>query len=130
MIIFLLVALLSSPLQSAFQVRESVDCIELNHYHDKQGKLVYDQIVFWKANPSDGRFVVRAWCMANDDCRPLTVNGIYKVVWRDGNLVRYVSSRLYRESWTQIDPERENKKHFDESSRISLAGRIREVDCE
>ena len=107
---------------------EYVDLIELNHFYDQQGRLVYDQVIFYERAPETGRFQVRAWCLVEDrDClnrRPIKnqQTDLYQVDWYDTDqrLLRKITSRLYRESWTQIDPERVNKKLHDERSRISM----------
>ncbi len=107
---------------------EYVDLIELNHFYDQKGGLVYDQVIFYERAPETGRFQVRAWCLVEDrEClnRRPTKNlqtDLYQVDWYDSDqrLLRKITSRLYRESWTQIDPERANKKLHDERSRISM----------
>ena len=107
---------------------EYVDLIELNHFFDQKGGLVYDQVIFYERAPETGRFQVRAWCLVEDreylNRRP-TKNiqtELYQVDWYDSDqrLLRKITSRLYRESWTQIDPERANKKLHDERTRISM----------
>lgn len=107
---------------------EYVDLIELNHFYDPKGGLVYDQVIFYERAPETGRFQVRAWCLVEDrEClnRRPTKNlqtELYQVDWYDSDqrLLRKITSHLYRESWTQIDPERANKKLHDERSRISM----------
>ena len=108
---------------------EVVDLIELNHFYDQQGRLVYDQVIFYERAPETGRFQVRAWCLVEDreslNRRPVKnqQTELYQVDWFDSDqrLHRKITSRLYRESWTQIDPERVNKKIHDERSRIAMA---------
>ena len=107
---------------------ENVDLIELNHFFDQQGRLVYDQVIFYELAPETGRFQVRAWCLVEDreylNRRPVQdqETQLYEVNWfdTDQRLKRKITSRLYRESWTQVDPERSNKKLHDERLRISL----------
>ena len=109
-------------------VDEFVDLIELNHFYDQRGRLVYDQVIFYERAPETGRFQVRAWCLVEDrEClnrRPVKnyKTQLYQVDWfdTDQRLLRKITSRLYRESWTQIDPERANKKIHDERSRIAM----------
>lgn len=109
-------------------VDEYVDLIELNHFFDQQGRLVYDQVVFYERAPETGRFQVRAWCLVEDreylNRRPVKnqETELYQVDWfdTDQRLLRKITSRLYRESWTQVDPERSDKKFHDERLRISL----------
>lgn len=125
-----LIALLSIPLN--LTTHEHVDAIELNHFFDQRGHLVYDQLVFWERNPANGRFQVRAWCLVDDretlNRRPLkNDNGLYECFAVDSNerLTRRIVSRVFRESWSQTDPEREDKKHHHESLRIELVKRKR-----
>lgn len=109
-------------------VDEFVDLIELNHFYDQRGRLVYDQVIFYERAPETGRFQVRAWCLVEDreylNRRPVKnyETQLYQVDWfdTDQRLLRKITSRLYRESWTQIDPERANKKIHDERSRIAM----------
>jgi len=107
---------------------EYVDLIELNHFYDHQGRHVYDQVIFYEQSPETGRFQVRAWCLIEDrdnlSRRPVknAETQLVQVDWFDNDqrLVRKITSRSFRESWTQIDPERANKKILDERSRIAL----------
>lgn len=109
-------------------VDEYVDLIELNHFYDQLGRPVYDQVIFYERAPETGRFQVRAWCLVEDreslNRRPVKNYGtqLYQVDWfdTDQRLLRKITSRLYRESWTQVDPERANKKRHDERSRIAM----------
>lgn len=126
----LLIALLSIPLN--LTTHEHVDAIELNHFFDQRGHLVYDQVVFFERTPTTGRFQVRAWCLVDDrealNRRPeKNDNGLYECFMVDSNerLTRRIVSRVFRESWTQIDPEREDKKRHAESLRIELVKRKR-----
>jgi len=107
---------------------EYVDLIELNHFYDQQGRLVYDQVIFYEHAPETGRFQVRAWCLVEDretlNRRPIKnyQSQLYQVDWfdTDQRIFRKITSRLYRESWTQVDPERANKKLHDERLRVSM----------
>lgn len=106
---------------------ENVDCIELNHFHDRAGKMVFEQVIFWDRVPETGRFHVRAWCLVDDtnvSNRPSKneLNGLYEVVLSSQHqiVLAKITSRLYKESWTTFDPERYDKKCLDESNRVSL----------
>ncbi len=107
---------------------EHVDLIELNHFYDQHGRLVYDQVIFYELTKDTLRFQVRAWCLVEDreslNRRP-TKNyqtELYQVDWYDTDqrLLRRISSRLFRESWSQVDPERVNKRLHDERLRLSM----------
>lgn len=66
MLAAILFALMSVPISFPDQATEHVDLIELNHFHDQAGKLVYDQVIFYERAPETGRFQVRAWCLVED----------------------------------------------------------------
>ena len=125
-LVFVLCAIVSS--KGNHTAEEYVDLIELNHFYDQQGRLVYDQVIFYERPPETGRFQVRAWCLVEDredlNRRPIKnyQTQLYQVDWYDTDqrILRKVTSRLYRESWTQVDPERANKKLHDERLRISM----------
>jgi len=114
---------------------EYVDLIELNHFYDQLGRLVYDQVIFYERIPETGRFQVRAWCLVEDreflNRRPVKnyQTQLYQVDWfdTDQRLHRKVSSRLYRESWTQIDPERVNKKMHEERLRTAMIQNLKKL---
>ena len=107
-------------------LRESVDLIELNHFYDDLGRHAYDQVIFYEWSSEHCRYHVIAWCLVEDDTARLPVQlpgGRDTLVrWYDRDVKRFreVRSELYRETWTQTDPERENKKVLDEKDRISL----------
>ena len=117
------------------RVDEYVDLIELNHFYDQPGRLVYDQVIFYERSVATGRFQVRAWCLVEDrealNRRPIRnyVTDLVEVDWYDTDrrVLRRVTSRLYRESWTQIDPERADKKSHPEHLRVSLSLPNRDV---
>jgi hypothetical protein len=92
-----------------------VDCIELSHIFDMKGRIIYDQMIAWEWNPTNGKFQVRGWCLCNEDY-PITFDGITKFENKDYRL----HSPLFRESWSILDPERENKKVWPESMRYAL----------
>lgn len=110
-------------------IEEQVDMIELNHFYDPLGRHVYDQVIFYHISPETGKFRVRAWCLIEDreslSRRPLrdAQTSTVRVDWYDDNqkLLRRLSSKLFRESWTQVDPERSDKVQLEEKLRLSLA---------
>ena len=125
MIALLLALLLFS--RSPFELTDHVDLIELNHHYDACGNHSFDQLVFWEIDPATERFRVRAWKMRNDvDAHPLEVNGTYQIRITNNGLTTLVQSRMFRESWTQIDPEQANKRLHPEGERIELAKLVEE----
>ncbi len=109
------------------EFRERVDLIELNHYYDDLGRLQFDQVIFYEWSPDFRRFHVIAWSLVEGDLRKMPSkvpgNAEYSVKWfdRDSKVQREVRSKLYRETWSQTDPERINKLLIDEKDRLSLA---------
>lgn len=128
MLSLLLAFVLSVPIRIEDQATEYVDLIETNHYFDHQGRLVYDQVVFYERTPTTGKFQVRAWCLVDDreylNRRPVKneTTGLYQVDWYDTDkrILRKLTSRLFRESWSQVDPERDNKRFHPERLRVEL----------
>lgn len=110
---------------------ETVDLIELNHFHDCNGRHVYDQVIFYEWSEPLHEYHVRAWCLIEDrepeNRRPTRSysDDSHSVRWfdRDQQLHRTIRSQHFRESWTQVDPERANKKLLDERDRKSLIRR-------
>lgn len=111
---------------SQVELNQSVDLIELNHYYDDSGRHAYDQIIFYEWSPDYRRYHVIAWCLVENDLDRMPTydshSELHRVSWQDRDLKlrRTVSSKLYRETWSQTDPERANKKLLEEKYRISL----------
>ena len=109
-------------------IEESIDMIELNHFYDPAGRHIYDQVIFYHLAPETGKYRVRAWCLVEDretlSRRPFRnpATGQVRVDWYDGEhkVLRRLASPIYRESWTQVDPERMDKRFLDERLRLSL----------
>lgn len=127
-IIPFLFSLTASTSGSGGGLSEGVDLIELNHFYDRHGKHQYDQIIFYEWSPDYRRFQVIEWKLVENDLaamphrRPKIRE--YVVSWYDEELriEREVHSRIFRQSWSQIDPERANKQLIDEKYRVSLLG--------
>jgi hypothetical protein len=109
--------------------REHVDLLELNHFHDVNGRAVYSQVIFYDWAPDASAYHVRAWWISNnagtnEPARDY-VGGFYRVRCYDVNekMNREITARHYRETWSQVDPERANKKLLDERQRRGLIKR-------
>lgn len=112
----------------------SVDMIEYNHFHDDLDRHAYDQVILWEWDPQYRRYNVMEWRLVADNIEskksnaiPTVVGGICRVRWYDTDRKRYieVKSKIYRETWTfpsrgDMDPERANKKVYDEKFRRTL----------
>lgn len=116
------------------QLQQRVDLIELNHYFDDSGGHAYDQIIFYEWSPDYRRYHVIAWSLVENDLGRIPVydrnRDLHVVDWYDRDLKRRrsITSALFRETWSQVDPERANKKLLDEKDRISLL-RIDKHQC-
>jgi hypothetical protein len=87
---------------------DDVDAIELNHFYDDQGRLVFSQFIFWEYR-GEHKFVVD-WRMVKDDVLPVQRNGRYEYTFLDHDgIFRRVRAMTYGESWTQFDPEQEHR---------------------
>lgn len=120
----LILALLTVGISPVEDVpRERVDLIEVNHFHDELGRLVFDQVIFYEWSPEAGRHQVRAWrLLKNASQRPRKdfVSGDYVATWHDGDLYRQVRSPAIRESWTQYDPELVEREFLPKERRVEL----------
>jgi len=113
--------------------REKVDLMEVNHFYDEQGRLVFDQVIFYDWSPEHSRYMVRAWRLVKNptqlperDWR----DGGYLAVWQDGEIVRRVQAASMRESWTQYDPELVEREFLPKERRKELRKEIRGTKIE
>ena len=118
--------------------RKLVDFVQgrvdkLNHFYDDLGRHAYDQVIFYEWSPDYRRFHVIAWCLVENDTSRIPIREAgsrdYVTRWydRDSKIQREVRSKLYRETWSQVDPERANKRLIEEKYRVSL---LRVSDCQ
>jgi len=111
------------------QAVEHVDLVELNHFHDCLGRHVYDQVIFYEWSHEVAKYHVRSWILV-DDAKRIPRRNYSDNTWRvqypdmEQKLERSITSQHFRESWSQVDPERENKKILDERLRHKLIQRI------
>jgi hypothetical protein len=121
-----LICFTSGATLSSRVISERVDLVELNHWHDNLGRHAYDQVIFYKWSPDYRRFHVIAWFMVEHDLArvPTKLADVdeYVVNWydRDAKVQRQVRAGLYRETFSQVDPEQLNRKFLDEKYRTSL----------
>src|SRR5262245_22979763 len=113
--------------------REKVDLMEVNHFYDEQGRLVFDQVIFYDWSPEHSRYMVRAWRLVKNptqlperDWR----DGGYLAVWQDGEIVRRVQADSMRETWTQYDPELAEREFLPKERRKELRKELRGTKVE
>jgi hypothetical protein len=100
-----------------------VDLIEINHFYDDHGRLVFDQIIYYDWSPAESRYHVRAWRLLKQKAQIPHRNwehGDYVAVWHDGDLLRKVRAQSIRESWTQYDPELAEREFLPKEKRREL----------
>jgi hypothetical protein len=104
--------------------RDRIDLIEVNHFHDDQGRLVFDQVIFYEWSPEKGRHQVQAWRLlktASQKPRRDYGTGDYVATWLDGETLREVRAATMRETWTQYDPELVEREYLAKEKRKDLA---------
>lgn len=103
--------------------RVKVDLIELNHFLDDEGREVFQQVIFYDWCKPKQQFHVRAWRLIKKD-NQLPIRHwnprYYQCTWHDGLMLRQVRASKMRETWSQQDPERVNRKFLPEDRRIPL----------
>ncbi len=108
----LLVLVLAGP-RVGGEIRIESELMELNHSYTCEGKHRFDQVIMWKWSPDYRRWNVRRWRIISNLSEYPEKNGsqhFCTVKQGDRNVV--MQSRLYRETWTIGDPERENALLF------------------
>jgi hypothetical protein len=103
--------------------KQRVDLIELNHFVDQEGREVFRQVLFYDWSPSHRKFIIREWRLVKSDSqlpRRHWSPPRYQCVWHDDGLLREIWSPSFRETWTQQDPERQNRKLVAEEARRPL----------
>jgi len=103
--------------------RERVDLMEVNHFYDEQGRLVFDQVIFYDWAPEHSRYMVRAWRLVKNPSQLPERDwreGGYLAVWQDGEVLRRIRAESMRESWTQYDPELVEREYLPKERRREL----------
>ena len=106
----LLLLLISTVTEKPYPV-DYVDLVEVNHYYDERVQPVFTQLIVYDWNPVESRYDVRTWRFIRRSCQnPFPCRGSYVVRWYDGSSIREVRASLFRETWTQHDPELEARE--------------------
>jgi len=103
--------------------RETVDLIEVNHFFDEHGRLVFDQVIFYDWSGGDGRYNVRAWRLVKKHEQLPEKDwqtGYWTCHWQDGEQTRHITSRAARETWTQWDVELAEREVLPKEKRKEL----------
>lgn len=108
--IFLSLVLFSSACGPAkLQLKETVDLIELNHVFLDNNEHGFDQVIVWEWDFQYRRYNIRSWAIVRElKDYPRKVGDRW--VWRKNG--RNVVSSLFRETFSNKDPEIENSRLF------------------
>jgi hypothetical protein len=104
---------------------DTAEIVELNHFFDADGRLVFDQIIFWEWRDDLAGLHVFAWRLCKSSAQiPLRdwPRGGYSATWFDGDRFRQVRARSFRETWTQYDPEVADHQFVPPDQRRGLVG--------
>jgi hypothetical protein len=105
-------------------VKDVVDLVEVNHYHDARGEHVFDQLIFYDWSNQTRRFQVRAWRLIKSDSqlpRRDHRQNHWLVRWHDDGVLREVTATSRRETWTQHDPELVERENLPQDQRLDLS---------
>lgn len=98
------------------QAEPTVGLVEINHYQPC-GEYRFTQIIAWEWIPECRAYHVQDWKMVEDWYVDERARRLH---FRDGGKERSVRYKLYRETWTQNDPERDDRELFAEKYRIRV----------
>jgi hypothetical protein len=115
--------MLTPPEEQTGVVVDAVDMVEVNHFYDDHGELVFDQLIFYDWCERANRFQVRAWRLLKATAQRPQRNwngGGFVIVWHDGDLLRRVEAQVFRETWTQHDPEMDERSILAKEKRREL----------
>lgn len=88
-------------------VVDRVDVIEVSHVYSAQGDHVFSQLLFWEL-ASDGEYDLRTWLLLKQGGhRPEYdfARGDYVARFSSWEQFHEVRAPVFRETWTQYDPE-------------------------
>jgi len=65
-------------------VRDRCDLVEVNHFYDEEGRLVFDQVIFYDWCDSQCRYNVCAWRMLKRPAQwPHRDRGEWRATWME-----------------------------------------------
>ncbi len=122
-VLFLILTVFAINDPPQYTVEERVDLIEVNHYHDKSGEFILNQVIFYEWSPTDLRFQIQDYKLMKQKTQfpARQIGDEYFSVWHDGNILRCVSSGCFSETWTQHDPNHKELSILKNENRCGLA---------
>lgn len=117
-----LILLLFGIIPQSFVVEDHIEVAEINHFYDEQGRLVFDQIIFYEDNRRANRLDIVDWRLIKDEnIIPIRNNNGFSAIWYDNGTFRKLNVREVRTSWTQYDPELVGREFLPKERRKLLA---------
>lgn len=103
-------------------IDDTCNVVEVNHFYDAEGKKVFTQAIFWGWNERSATYRVIAWRLLKEPMPQALRNGRrgYQMIWYDDHALRRVRSSMLRTTWTQFDPELQDRKNFPSEKRRGL----------
>lgn len=124
---FLMLLLTGSGHSRSNVIVDEVDLVEVNHFHDESGKLIFKQIIFYDWCEETKRYQVRAWRSLKKEYQLPAKDwdrDCYSIVWDDGSVRRVVRAKELRETQTQYDPELVEREYRPKEYRAELERRV------
>lgn len=105
---------------------DHVDAVEVNHFHNSDGDLVFSQTLFREWDFDD--HYIAAWRIStNRQGQQMSIGGRQQLLWAGPNGVRRVFTDRIFETWTQNDPEIDERNARPRAERRGLFGRTKDV---
>ena len=103
---------------------DSFDLTEHNSYYSPDGRLVFEQMIFYDWDHRNSRFQVAAWRLCGkhkmrierDEKNRRTI-----IRFRDTNLSRLIISQIHIRTFTTHDPELRERSFLQKSDRRGLS---------
>jgi hypothetical protein len=109
-------------------VRDRVDMLERNFYHDDDGREVFVQLIGWNYCPNRDCFHCEWFRLIKSDNQIPQYNratGKWTALFLDGEIVRRIEADHYEVSWTQTaiggDPEVNDRDAYPKEKRRELS---------
>ena len=122
-----LAAIVISISPYAPETTDRVSLIEDNRLYSDNGDPVFRQIIFWDWFYDLGEFHVVAYRVVAFDYHSIQIgsDGCTVIICVNGDLIR-VRSDHFRRTWTQTDPEVDDRQRFPMEFRRGIGGANRE----
>lgn len=106
-------------------IADRCDLVEVNHLYDEDARHIFTQTIYFDWCDETCRFQVRAWRLVKrQSLMPAKGGDVFRASWiENGDTLRSVSAKAFRESWTQYDPELIERDVLPSGDRRDLGAR-------